>query len=239
MNLATIKYDVLLIRKDPMLMLSMAVPFLLWLVMQFGFPALEQLLLTEFAVDISPFYFHTGIILLMLIPMVFGMVYGFMLLDERDEGIITAISVTPFGRKGYLGLRMAMPMVFTFLSAIIFCLLLGLGGEHLDLWQLLLLSAILTLNAPVLLLFLGAFAGNKVEGMAISKGFGILLSAVIVDFIVPVPWNFLGAFSPLFWLARAFMATQVEYFAIYAGVSLITHGALLMLLYRLFLRKGN
>lgn len=236
MNITTIKYDMLQIRKDPMLLLSIAAPFLLLVVMQFGFPALQNLIFVQTGFDIAPYYEMAGLFLLTIIPMMFGMVYGFMLLDERDAGIINAISVTPMGRAGYLRLRIGIPMIFSFITSVLFCQLLGLGSQ-INFFQLLFLSATLTLNAPILVLFLGAFADNKVEGMAIAKGFGVLLSAMLIDFIVPAPWNWLGSFSPLFWLERAFMSPNNLDFTIYSLISLLTHFLLLSFLYKKFISK--
>ena len=236
MNLVTFRYDLLQIRKDPMLLLSISVPFILWVMMQFGFPAAQRLMKDLAGIDIQPFYKQAGLILLTVIPMMFGMVYGFMLLDERDGGIITAISVTPIGRSGYLRMRMGLPMTFSFIASVIYCQLLGLEND-ITFFQLLLLVAILTLNAPILLLFLGAFAGNKIEGMAISKGFGVLMSAILIDLIVPMPWNWFGAFSPLFWFERAFLADTVSSFWMYASISLCMHIALMIILFRSFMRK--
>jgi len=236
MNITTIKYDLLQIRKDPMLLLSIAVPFLIWAVMQFGFPALQNLISVEFSFDIVPYYEQAGIFLLSVIPMMFGMVYGFMLLDERDAGIISAISVTPLGRIGYLRLRLGIPMIFSFIASVLFCRLLGLGSQ-LNFFQLLFLCSILTLNAPILVLFLGAFADNKVEGMAIAKGFGVLLSAMLIDFVVPAPWNWLGIYSPLFWFERAFLSQNISDFVTYTFISLLTHFLLLYFLNKKFSDK--
>lgn len=236
MNITTIKYDLLQIRKDPMLLLSIAVPFLIWALMQFGFPALQKLILVQFSLDMVPYYEQTGIFLLTVIPMMFGMVYGFMLLDERDAGIISAISVTPLGRIGYLRLRLEIPMIFSFIASVLFCQLLELGSQ-LNFFQLFLLCSILTLNAPILVLFLGAFADNKVEGMAIAKGFGVLLSAMLIDFVVPAPWNWLGSYSPLFWFERAFLSQNISDFATYSFFSLLTHFLLLYFLNKKFSAK--
>lgn len=236
MNITTIKYDMLQIRKDPMLLLSIAVPFLLWAVMQFGFPALQNLILVQASLDITPYYEMAGLFLLTIIPMMFGMVYGFMLLDEKDAGIINAISVTPMGRVGYLRLRIGIPMIFSFIASVLFCQLLGLGSQ-INFLELLFLCAVLTLNAPILVLFLGAFADNKVEGMAIAKGFGVLLSAMLIDFIVPAPWNWLGSFSPLYWFERAFLSQNNLDFTIYSFTSLSTHFLLLYFLHKKFISK--
>ena len=103
-----------------MLILSLLVPLILWALMHFLFPFLETMILDQWDVDISPYYPHAGIFFLMLIPMMIGMVYGFILLDERDAGIITAISVTPTGKSGYLKIRMGIPVSLSLFLIILY-----------------------------------------------------------------------------------------------------------------------
>ena len=102
MNWQALPYDYKLLRGDPMLILSLSVPIILWALMQFIFPWISIQTLELWNIDISPWYRQTGSFFLLLIPMMFGMVYGFILLDERDGGVITAISVTPVGKSGKL-----------------------------------------------------------------------------------------------------------------------------------------
>lgn len=236
MKTEVIKYDFIQIRKDPMLLASIIAPLLFWILLRFGFPALSSLLYSLWQLDIDPWFTRAGIFFLALIPMMFGMAYGFMLLDERDEGIITAISVTPLGRQGYLLLRMGIPVLLSVAIILIFCITLNIPGT-LNIGQLGIMAAILSLNGPVLLLMLGAFARNKVEGVAISKGFGILLSALIIDFVAPAPYNWLGGFSPLFWAERALLSTGLPAFALYGSVALVMHLGLGWLLFIKFRKK--
>ena len=128
MNLRAISFDLKFLRGDPMLILSMLVPFILWALMHFLFPFLEKLVMEQWNVDIFPYYRQAGTFFLMLIPMMVGMVYGFILLDERDAGIITAIAVTPSGKAGYLKQRLGMPMIISLLFIITFLYLLELTG---------------------------------------------------------------------------------------------------------------
>lgn len=203
MKSAVIKFDFLQIRKDPMLLASITAPILFWILLRFGFPAAGRLFLSMRQVDIYPWFNHAGVFFIALVPMMFGMAYGFMLLDERDEGIITAISVTPMGKSGYLLLRMGMPVIFSFITIMIFCLTLDIAG-NLRTMELVILALILSLSGPLLVLALGAFAKNKVMGVAISKGFGVILAALLIDYVVPGHFKWIGAYSPLFWIERAY-----------------------------------
>jgi len=238
MNWRAVPYDYKLLKGDPMLILSMMVPFILWVLMHFLFPFVENLLSDQWNVEISHWYNQTGTFFLMLIPMMMGLVYGFILLDERDAGVITAISVTPTGKSGYLKLRMSIPLLLSFVFIILFLLLLRLTG-NLGPMQLIIISLLVSSQSLILLLFLGAFAQNKVMGMAISKGFGILLIGPVLDYALPAPFNWTGAYSPLFWASRSLMADSPGNFWLYAGITFLFHLLLIWILFRKFTAQSN
>jgi fluoroquinolone transport system permease protein len=221
-----------------MLILSLLVPFILWALMHLIFPFLEALVMKQWSVDISSYYRQTGTFFLMLIPMMMGMVYGFILLDERDGGIITAISVTPTGKSGYLKLRMGIPLFLSFVFIILFLFLLGLTGT-LNILQVIVVSVLISSQSLILLLVLGAFADNKVMGMAISKGFGILLMGPLLDFALPAPYNWSGAYSPLFWASRSLLSDSHGTFWVYASITFLFHLLLIWILFRKFTARSD
>jgi len=221
-----------------MLILSLMVPFILWALMHFLFPFLESLMMNQWSVDITPYYRQAGTFFLMLIPMMMGMVYGFIMLDERDGGIITAISVTPTGKSGYLKLRMGIPLFLSFIFIILFLLLLQLTGS-LTILQVISVSFLISSQSLILLLVLGAYADNKVMGMAISKGFGILLMGPLLDFALPAPNNWCGAYSPFFWASRSLLAESPGALWLYAGITFLFHLLLIWILFRKFTTRSD
>lgn len=238
MKLRTLRYDYLLLKGDPMLILSMTVPFMLWALMQFVFPLLAELFLNRWTIDIRPYYRFAGTFFLMLIPMMFGMTYGFILLDERDGGIITAISVTPSGKSGYLKLRLGIPLILSLVFILLFQVLLGLS-DSLGPVKVIAISGVISSQALLLLLFLGAFADNKVMGMAISKGFGLLLLGPALDYLLPDPYHWIGAYSPLFWAGRSLLAEESPSFWLFFIISLAFHSLLLLILFRKFSNRSD
>jgi fluoroquinolone transport system permease protein len=237
-NWRAIPYDYKLLKGDPMLILSLMVPIILWALMQFLFPFLDALVMNQWSVDILPYYRQAGTFFLMLIPLMMGMVYGFILLDERDGGIITAVSVTPTGKSGYLKLRMGIPMFLSFIFIILHLLLLGLTGT-LGILQVIVISLLISSQSLILLLLLGAFADNKVMGMAISKGFGILLMGPLLDFALPSPYNWSGAYSPLFWASRSLLADTQMTFWLNASITFLFHLFFIWILFRRFTARSD
>jgi fluoroquinolone transport system permease protein len=238
MNWRAIPYDLKQLKGDPMLLISLIIPFILWILMFLVYPIVEHLVINQWNLDISPYYPQAGIFLLMLIPMMMGMVYGFILLDERDAGVITAISVTPTGKAGYLVLRMGIPMVLSFVLIMLYLILLRLTGS-LDLLQLILISMVISGQSLILLLILGAFADNKVMGMAITKGSGLLLIGPLLDYSLPAPYNWLGAFSPLFWASRTLLAETPGSIWLYAGITFLFHLLVIWILFRKFKARSD
>ncbi len=238
MSWRTITYDFKLLRGDPMLMLSIMVPFILWALMQFVFPLVATGVMDNFSYDIGQWYRHTGYFFMLLIPMMTGMVYGFILVDERDGGIITAISVTPAGKPGYLKTRLGIPMAMSFIFLILFQFLLHLQGPR-GIAEILLLSALVSSQSLMILLVLGAFADNKIVGLAIAKGFGILLVGPLFDYVLPGHLKWLGAYSPMFWTGRSFMAESSQLFWIFLLIAVVIHILVIFILYRRFTRRSD
>jgi fluoroquinolone transport system permease protein len=221
------------IRRDPMLMMVTIAPIIITALILFGFPALAELLRAKLNFNLDTFYPFACVVMLPLIPMMFGMVYGFMLLDERDENMLAYFSVTPLGKTGYLKMRMLAPVIFSFIFLLFFIWMTNFDSG-LIWWKHIPLALITSLQAPIMLLFLGAFAENKVEGMAIAKGFGILLLAMPIDYFIPSHWTFIAGLSPLFWTARGFLAHDVFSILIYSFAALVVHVLFLLLLGKKF-----
>lgn len=238
MNWRAIPYDLKQLKGDPMLILSMMVPFILWALMYLVFPILDQAVLKQWNLDISPYYRQAGVFFLMLIPMMMGMVYGFILLDERDAGVITAISVTPTGKSGYLILRMGIPLIISFILIMLYLILLRLTGS-MNLSQLILVSIVISGQSLILLLLLGAYADNKVMGMAITKGSGLLLIGPLLDYGAPAPFNWIGGFSPVFWASRSILADSTGSIWIYTGITFLFQLLLIWILFRKFIARSD
>jgi fluoroquinolone transport system permease protein len=222
------------IGRDPMLLMSIVAPWLIMAMAVFLFPIVSTLSSTYFHFPLEAYYPFGYLFLMPIIPMLFGMVYGFILLDERDGGIISYLAITPLGKSGYLTVRMLMPVLVSFAFCLIYLPVTGFLNGH-PLALKLLLAAILSSEAPLILLFVASYADNKVEGIAISKGFGILLLSIILDYFLKGDWRYLLAVSPLWWVERTVFYPENQWF--YLAGAFVMHAAYIALLYRKFSRK--
>lgn len=229
-----VKSDFKIIGRDPMLMLSLVAPLLITCVAFFGVPLVGDLIMKYFQVSIDSYIPLIRLFLLPVCPMMFGMIYGFILLDERDGGLIGYLSVTPLGKSGYLKVRMVVPVIYSFVFSLFYLSLMN-SSFQIDLAQRLMLAFIFALEAPGMLLFLGAFAGNKVEGMALSKGFGLILISMLPHHFINNNWLSLLAISPVWWIERALFVPHLSW--MYLSGGLVLHFFYLFLLYRKFVNR--
>lgn len=141
------------------------------------------------------FALYTGALLV-------GTVFGFLLLDEKDDKTLQAMLVTPVPLRQYVLYRVGLPAVLAFV--IIIGMLLFINLALLPLWQLLLIAAGASLTAPIFSLFFAVFAQDKVQGFAYSKFGGISGWSILIGWFVPEPWQWLIGLFPPFWISKAY-----------------------------------
>ncbi|MCK5687378.1 hypothetical protein KAJ27_24805 [bacterium] len=232
-----IRGDVRIILRDPILLLVSITPLLIILVVRYLVPAATVFIRKHLEFDLSAHYsFITGFFSLMT-PLMFGMIAGFILLDERDEHILSYISVTPVTKKGYIYYRLSIPVIISFFFSILMFSISGLCEFHF--YKTIPLAILLALEAPIMTLFLAAFAGNKVEGLALSKVMNILTLAPFIGYIFKSNWTLIAGISPPYWIVMAYLAigkSQLVFWGyIFAG--LISHLIVITLLMKLFVKK--
>lgn len=139
--------------------------------------------------------------LVLLTPMIYGAVMGFSILDDRDDGVLTAIRVTPLTVAGFLSFRVILVMFFTFIASLYVILFSNFGP--LTLGEALMISGVNALGAPISGFLINAFANNKIEGFAIMKGTGMVVVFPVIGLIFTDAKEFIFAFVPGFWPAKA------------------------------------
>lgn len=186
--------------RDPLLKWLLFVPLLVALLVRFGFPILAELFATQFGFDLYLFRPLLAGGLLLLPAMLVGMVIGFLLLDERDEGTLIALQVTPLTLTQLFLYRLLWPLAVGIVLTAVSLPLTGLGSWT---WREIWLGAIVAAPlAPLLAFLLTAVAQNKVQGLALVKLLSGMQMLPLVAYFVPMPWQFIFGFLPTFWLLR-------------------------------------
>ncbi|NJM05598.1 hypothetical protein HC891_04410 [Candidatus Gracilibacteria bacterium] len=178
-------------------MLPLAVALLLrWLL-----PALLPQLSVVFDIDLMALAPQLKMtVVLTLTPLLYGQVIGFLLLDQRDEGTLVALRVTPLPPWHFLAYRLALPSALSF--GITPLALLLAGGHTISLTQSLLATFAAVPIAPCFALALAALAANKVQGMALMKMSGVLMAAPLAMPFVAMPYQLLLGIAPTYWPVR-------------------------------------
>jgi fluoroquinolone transport system permease protein len=82
-----------------------------------------------------------------------------------------------------------------------------------------------------------SLAGNRVEGSALSKLYGIFLVAVPLGLLLHHPWNYFAFFSPLYWISWAWIISVPFESLIYGAISMIITFGCILIFFRHFLKK--
>ncbi|MFN2442322.1 MAG: ABC transporter [Thermoanaerobaculia bacterium] len=208
--------DVRNIRRDPLLVWVALLPPALALIYGLLVPRLRELLLHEFQFDLAPFYPLIMSTFVTAAPGMIGMVIGFLLLDERDDGVLTAIGVTAVGPADYLAYRLSVPMIAGWLMTVACYPLAGLAP--LPLVDLVAIAAVAALSAPIVALFLATFAENKVSGFAMVKVSNTINMAPVAAWFFDPPLQWIVGIVPAYWpMKMLWLAAERERYAAYAA----------------------
>lgn len=202
--------DAKLIGRDSFLIFMFLFAAVIAIVLRFGLPWMNSYLAEKGVLpgetismslsDIYPMFvaylaFYTGALLV-------GTIFGFVLLDEKDNNTLKAMLITPVPLKHYVAYRVGLPAVMAFFITLGMALLIN--QVLLPLWQMVLVAAGASLTAPIVALFFATFARDKVQGFAYSKFGGISGWAFLIGWFVPEPWQWLIGLFPPFWVGKAY-----------------------------------
>lgn len=133
-----------------------------------------------------------------------GVVYGFTLLESKEDGTLKAVMASPLPLFAFLLWRTAAPVLFGCVVIPAMALIVGAGLPGPGT-----LAALTLVGAPsaaIWALFVAALAENKVHAFALLKIAGAVGPLLIVALLLPGPWPLLAGVVPPFWTLRAYAA---------------------------------
>ncbi len=225
--------DVRSIGREPFLAWMAAYPIGLALLVRYGTPWFTGKV--EAHVDLTLYYGPIVSFMCVLTPAgLVGFVYGFVLIDDRDEGTLQALMVTPLSISVYTLFRIALPVLFSAIAVMV-CVPIG-GIAPVSMLKLIPVAFCASLWAPVMALFLVTFAENKVQGLAMFKIVNVVTLAPLAALFIEEPWQYLMGIVPLYWPARAFwqLADGDSTYWVSVLISIATQGVVLAILLRRF-----
>jgi fluoroquinolone transport system permease protein len=222
------------IRRDPMLWWLLVLTVALAAAFRWGIPLLTEELRQRFDFDLRPYWPLLLSFFAMTLPAIVGAVIGFLLLDQRDDGTLMALQVTPLTLRGFLIYRLAVPVAVSLLFTALTLPLLGVAQSGPG--MLTLAATIAAPLAPIYALFMAAFAANKVQGFALMKAAGVVTWPAICAWFLPMPWQVCMGFVPHYWIAKFVWVAEEggSGLWVYGVVAVLVQGALLWPLLRRF-----
>jgi fluoroquinolone transport system permease protein len=223
------------IRRDELLRWIILAPVAMALLVRWVIPLLLERVQEIVQMELMTYYEPiAAFMILLLTPYLAGIVIGFLLLDQRDDGTLTALQVTPLSLNGYLVYRLTMPMLVSIVMTMAAAPLSGVF--HMSAGGLLLTAVCAAPFAPIFALLLASLAQNKVQGFAVTKVAGIILMPPLIAYFITAPWQIVLGVFPTYWPAMALWSAQAgdPAFWFYWSVGLVYQTAVLVLLARRF-----
>lgn len=156
-----------------------------------------------------------NIVALMFVIMtsfMFGAITGFTLLDDQDDQVLYSLRITPIKVSDYIWIKLMMSYIFGVISTFLLVFITKLFES--SVMNMVGISLLASLQAPMLALFINAFASNKVEGFVFMKSTGIIVMIPMAALFL-TNWTevFLGI-VPGFWVARIVSISMIpgDYF---------------------------
>ena len=186
---------------------------------------------------LEPFYPMLFMMMAIFLPMTFGFITAFLIMDERDENLLMVLRVMPISRSSYLIYRMLLMTFFSFIYVAMFPALTGLVEVPFLLY--LPVAVLFAVFTPVIALIINVLASNKVQGFAVMKTLGSAFLLPLFALFIVENWKYVFGLIPNFWTFMALdkVLTIGTHDYIHLGVGFAVHLALLSVLFHKFNKK--
>jgi len=170
--------DFKLIFRDPSLRVFLVMPLLIFAVILIGVPMLVEAFAG--AEEYIPLILMGAT---MQTSMMFGFIYSFVLINEKDIGVAMVYGVLPVSKTGFVASRMVIPCVLSTIMTL--ALLIVQPFFAFAVASMVLLSILCGLLAPLLAIVVTVLSKNKMEGMTWFKLLNLLVIIPLAAFFVP------------------------------------------------------
>ncbi|WP_456326222.1 ABC transporter permease [Palaeococcus sp. (in: euryarchaeotes)] len=221
------KTDLKLLRRDPMLLYSVAMILVFLLIVRY------------FKDRIGVYYPTLALLVMLFIPMILGMIPGFMMADEKEDKTIQALQVIPISGEAFLTYRLTWASitvaVLTAISPKILAIELSQKG-------LLALGVLFIFEVWIYGLLITVFSESRMQALTVSKVLGWflmlppLIKLVVVWRNLSTDWSKFTAFLPTYWLYKVFEGIPLNDYSDFP-IAIGVHLVWLLPLVGLFKRK--
>ncbi|HUS99045.1 MAG TPA: ABC transporter permease [Candidatus Thermoplasmatota archaeon] len=187
--------------------------------------------------DLTGYYTLLFMMFTIFFPMIFGFIIAFLIMDERDENLLTVLRVMPISRTSYLLYRMFLIVCLCFIFVFLFPALSGL--IDISFIDYLPIAVLFSIFAPVLALIVNNLASNKIQAFAIFKMLGSVFFLPLFSLFIAEDWKYILGIIPNFWTFMALdkILTTGNQDVVFLGIGFFYHILLLGILFYLFNKK--
>ncbi len=186
--------------RDPLLLVAGTGPLFLALLARFVLPFVNQQYLPN--TSLVPYYPLVLGFVVTFPPYIYGFVVGFFVLEDREEGVLSALRTTPLTGRGYLRYRGVTAYFVGAVVTIPTVILFGL--VRVPPIVLVAVTAVVALTGPTITFLFAGLARDSIEGVVINKLLGLILILPVVGIaLFPEPWQYAVGIVPLYWPVKA------------------------------------
>lgn len=177
------KIDLHAVARSAMLLAILVGPVLLAAALRLGYPPVAGEVAARFGVELAPYRpLLLAALVVLHVPLLCGMVGAMLVLDDVDGRTLLVLRVSPVTLPRYLAYRSAVVAGIAAVSLLVAAPLSGLAPVG-ALPSMLPALGLAAAQAPLIMLATVAYAGNKVEGLALLKLLGGLVTG-----LAPAMW---------------------------------------------------
>lgn len=188
------------VTRDGMLLALLPAPVLVGLFLKFIIPFVNNIIVEKLSLSLVPWYGLLDGMLICLTPMLVAMIFAFLFLEEKDEGIGEFYKITPIGDYSYLMARIGIPMLWALIMTIILSAVFNISSIlTMSIFTTSILSALMGFALSIMVV---SVAKNRVEALAISKLMGISFLGLPIVWFIPSPYQYFAGFLPSFWIGK-------------------------------------
>ena len=190
--------DFKLIFRDPSLRVFLFLPFLIYVVNNFGLPYL----VSEFEA-VNEFVPYVLILSTVQVTQMFGFIYSMVLIEEKETEVSKVYGITPVSKIWFTLFRMIIPFIITILFT--WVILLIQPFYTLAAIPSLIFSILISLLLPVYVMGVVLSSKNKMEGMIWVKVFNIIVILPALAFFIPPRFAPLFGIFPNHWIFQGLL----------------------------------
>lgn len=225
-----IRHDFLSTFREPMFRAILVFPVFCFVLIRFGLPPLME------AYPVIEAYKHVIVMWACLqSATLFGFVYGFLVLEEKEENLLGVLRISPIKTAQLILARQSVGLAIS--TLINFSILQWGGILNLGFGVNFFIALQMALMAPFLMLLLANFTKNRIEGLAAMKIFNILLIAPALMYFLPYEALHALAIVPTYWSYRAIEWSYLEQLYWPISLGFMYYGLCLALLNYRFQKK--